>query len=95
MAGYVLILVFALANARAARIVGDRWGIDTAVALPRIAAVFAVDLVVVVVFGLISGRWAALAILPLLAAVMLVALRWRGGARPIAPLGGRPQSPSD
>jgi peptidoglycan/LPS O-acetylase OafA/YrhL len=91
--GYAMILVFCLANARAARIVGERWGIDTAVALPRVGSIILVDAVVVIVYGAVTGNWAALAVLPLLATVLLVALRWRGGSRPLG-VGGRPQSPA-
>jgi hypothetical protein len=91
--GYVLVIGFCLANARAARIVGERWGIDTAVALPRIGWIIAVDAVIVIAYGVVSGSWAALALLPLVATVLLVALRWRGGSRALG-VGGRPQSPA-
>ena len=71
----VVVVLFHLLNARAARIVGDRWGIDASVPGPRLAIVIALDALIIVAFGIATGVWAAIALLPVAATIVMVVLR--------------------
>ena len=71
----VLVVLFHLMNARAARLVGDRWGIDASIRGPRLALVIALDAFVLVAFGIATGAWAAIALLPVAAIVVMGVLR--------------------
>ena len=71
----LLVVAFHLLNARAARIVGDRWGIDAATSGPRLALVIALDGFLVVAFGIATDSWAAIALLPIAAIVVMSVLR--------------------
>ena len=71
----VFVVAFHLLNARAARIVGDRYGIDTAVPGPRLALVIALDAFVIVAVAIATGVWAAVALLPVAATIVMVVLR--------------------
>ena len=55
--------------------VGDRWGIDTRTPGPGLALVIALDAFILVAFGIATGVWAALALLPVAATVVMVVLR--------------------
>jgi len=71
----VVVVLFHLLNARAARIVGDRWGIDASVPGPRLAIVIALDALIIVAFGIATGVWAAVALLPVAATIVMMVLR--------------------
>jgi hypothetical protein len=71
----VVVVLFHLLNSRAARVVGERWGIDAATPGPRLAIVIALDLLILVAFGVATGAWAALALLPIAATIVMVVLR--------------------
>jgi hypothetical protein len=71
----VVVVLFHLLNARAARIVGDRWGIDASVPGPRLAIVIALDALIIVAFGVATGVWAAVALLPVAATIVMMVLR--------------------
>jgi hypothetical protein len=70
----VVVVLFHLLNARAARIVGDRWGIDASVPGPRLAIVIALDALIIVAFGVATGVWAAVALLPVAATIVMMVL---------------------
>ena len=82
-----VVVLFHLLNARAARIVGDRWGIDPSVPGPRLAIVIALDALIIVAFGFATGVWAAVALLPVAATIAMMVLRSqrRSEAEPRAP----------
>jgi hypothetical protein len=71
----IVVVLFHLLNARAARIVGDRWGIDASVPGPRLALVIALDALIIVAFGIATGVWAAVALLPVAATIVMMVLR--------------------
>ena len=71
----IAVVLLLLANARAARQVGERFGVDAAVGVPHLALVLAIDVVILVVVGIVSSGWAVLALVPVVATVVLVALR--------------------
>jgi hypothetical protein len=70
-----VVALFHLLNARAARIVGDRWGIDASLPGPRLAIVIALDALLIVAFGVATGAWAAVALLPVAATIVMMVLR--------------------
>ena len=72
---FAFVVGFHLLNARAARVVGDRWGIDATVPGPRLAIVIALDALVIVAFAIATGVWAAVALLPVAATIVMVVLR--------------------
>lgn len=73
-----VVVLFHVANARAARTVGDRWATDTSVRGPRLALVLALDAVLVLAFAIArGGAWAAIALLPVAATIVMVILRSR------------------
>lgn len=75
-----VVALFHLLNARAMRIVGDRWGIDASVPGPRLAIVIALDAMLIVAFGIATGVWAAVALLPVAATMVMMVLRAQHGS---------------
>jgi len=75
-----VVALFHLLNARAMRIVGDRWGIDASVPGPRLAIVIALDALLIVAFGIATGVWAAVALLPVAATMVMMVLRAQHGS---------------
>ena len=71
----VVVVLFHLLNARAARMVGDRWGVDASVPGPRLAIVIALNAFVIVAFAIATGVWAAIALLPVAATIVMMVLR--------------------
>jgi uncharacterized membrane protein len=83
------VAAFTFANARAARIVSERWHIDAPA--PSVGAILLVDAALLAVIAVLAGTWTVLAVWPLLAASTLVAVRW--GSRPLRSARGERQSP--
>ena len=77
-----VVALFHLLNARAMRIVGDRWGIDASVPGPRLAIVIALDALLIVAFGVATGVWAAVALLPVAATMVMMVLRAQHHSEP-------------
>jgi hypothetical protein len=71
----LVVVLFHLLNARAARIVGERWGIDAGTPGPRLALVIAFDAFILVAVGVATGVWAAIALVPVAATIVMVVLR--------------------
>jgi len=71
----VFAFLFVLANARVARIVGERWEIEASVAAPRWGLLIAADVVIWVVIGELTSRTAALALAPIVALLTYLAIR--------------------
>jgi hypothetical protein len=83
------VAVFTFANARAARIVSERWRIDSPV--PSVGAILVVDAALLVIVAILARTWTFLAAWPLLAASTLIAVRL--GSRPSRSSDARGQSP--
>ncbi|HYG72534.1 MAG TPA: hypothetical protein VEC15_09685 [Actinomycetota bacterium] len=75
------VVLFTVANARAARLVGERWGIDTAIAWRHLALVLVLDVVILVAVGTTGSVWTAVALLPVVATIVFASLRAAGRSR--------------
>jgi hypothetical protein len=71
----IVVILFTVANAAAARSVSGRWGIDAAVPWPSLGLALAIDATILIVYGFVAGPWSVVAVLPIVATLVLVLLR--------------------
>lgn len=71
----LVVALFMFANARAARMVSERWEIDDDPPWPRVWLVVAIDAAILIAIGIVSSWWAALALVPIVAILVMVSVR--------------------